>query len=64
MIEGEYSPPSFPLALAGKDLDLVLEAARRHDRELGMLPVVREQVQRAVQAGHGEDDLAALFAGV
>jgi 3-hydroxyisobutyrate dehydrogenase len=64
MIEGEFSPPSFPLALAGKDLDLVLEAAERHDHDLGLLPVVREQVQRAVRAGHGEDDLAALFAGV
>ena len=64
MIEGEFSPASFPLALAGKDLDLVLAAAERHDHELGLLPVVREQVQRAVAAGHGEDDLAALFAGV
>jgi 3-hydroxyisobutyrate dehydrogenase len=64
MIDEEFSPPSFPLALAGKDLDLVLEAAERHDHALGLLPVVREQVQRAVRAGHGDDDLAALFAGV
>jgi 3-hydroxyisobutyrate dehydrogenase len=64
MIEGEFSPASFPLALAGKDLELVLEAAERHEHVLGLLPVVGEQVRRAVQAGHGEDDLAALFAGV
>jgi 3-hydroxyisobutyrate dehydrogenase len=64
MIEGEFAPASFPLALAGKDLDLVLAAAERHDHELGLLPIVREQVRRAVEAGHADDDLAALFAGV
>jgi 3-hydroxyisobutyrate dehydrogenase len=64
MIEGRFSPPSFPLALAAKDLDLVLEAAERHDHKLGLLPVVREQMRRALEAGHGEDDLAALFTGV
>lgn len=57
-------PPAFPLSGALKDVRLVLEAAERHDHDLGVLPVVREQVRRAVAAGHGEDDLAALFAGV
>jgi 3-hydroxyisobutyrate dehydrogenase len=64
MIERRFTPASFPLHLAAKDADLVLEAAERHDRPLGLLPVVREQLRRALEAGHGDDDLAALFEGV
>jgi 3-hydroxyisobutyrate dehydrogenase len=63
MIERRFEPASFPLALAGKDADLVLEAAERHDHALGVLPVVRERVARAIERGHGDDDLAALFCG-
>jgi 3-hydroxyisobutyrate dehydrogenase len=64
MIERRFTPPSFPLRLAAKDADLVLEAAERHDHALGLLPVVREQLRRALEAGHGDEDLAALFEGV
>jgi len=63
MIERRFTPASFPLALAAKDADLVLEAAVRHDQALGLLPVVRERMARAIERGHADEDLAALFCG-
>jgi len=63
MIERSFEPASFPLALAGKDAAIVGEAAERHDLELGLLPAVRARIERAIERGHGDADLAALFAG-
>ena len=63
MIEREFEPASFPLALAGKDARLVLEAADRHALELELLPAVRARIERAVERGYGDADLAALFCG-
>jgi 3-hydroxyisobutyrate dehydrogenase len=57
MIEGAYSPPAFPLRLARKDADLVLEAV-----EQGLIRHVREHLARAEAAGHGDDDMAAIAA--
>ena len=53
MIDGEF-PPAFPLALAAKDARLALEAAEAAGLRLGALAAVGEQMQRAVEAGHGE----------
>jgi len=63
MIERRFTPASFPLALAAKDADLVLEAAERHDHALPLLSLVRERLSRAVERGHANEDLAALFCG-
>jgi 3-hydroxyisobutyrate dehydrogenase len=63
MIERDFDPPAFPLHLAGKDADLVAEAAERHDLALGLIPVIRERIRRAVEAGHGEQDMSAIFCG-
>ena len=57
MIEGVYDPPAFPLRLARKDADLVLEAV---DQEL--IRHVREHLARAEAAGHGDEDMAAIAA--
>jgi 3-hydroxyisobutyrate dehydrogenase len=59
MIEGRY-PPSFPLALAEKDADLVLEAAERGHLEPRVARAVRDLFARADELGHGEDDMAAV----
>ncbi len=59
MIEGDF-PPSFPLELAAKDARLILEAAGDAD-SLPLLAAVREQMQRAVELGHGDEDMAATF---
>ena len=60
MIEGEF-PPAFPLALAAKDAGLALEAAESAGLRLAALTAVRDQMQRAADAGHGDQDMAATI---
>ncbi len=61
MIQREFAPPSFELSLARKDARIVLEAARRHDIDLPIAEVVERQMTKAIDAGHGQEDLAATF---
>jgi 3-hydroxyisobutyrate dehydrogenase len=56
MIEREF-PPSFPLALAAKDAGLIAEAAP----DLPLPKLIREQMLKATEAGHGNEDMAATF---
>jgi 3-hydroxyisobutyrate dehydrogenase len=60
MIDRDF-PPAFPLALAAKDAGLALEAGEAAGLELGALSAVREQMRRAVEAGHGDEDMAATI---
>ena len=60
MIEGDF-PPSFPLELALKDARLALAAAEEQGLRLGALAAVADQMQRAVEAGHGKADMAATI---
>jgi 3-hydroxyisobutyrate dehydrogenase len=60
MLRGEF-PPSFPLELALKDARLVLEAAERHDIELALTDAVARRFEEAVEQGHGEEDMAAIY---
>ena len=56
MIKREFAP-SFPLALAAKDAGLITEAAP----DLPLPKLVREQMLKAAEAGHGQEDMAATF---
>ena len=60
MIEGAF-PPSFPLELAAKDAGLILEAAEGAELHLALLRAVRDQMLRAVELGHGDEDMAATY---
>ena len=60
MIERSFEP-SFPLALAAKDAGLVAEAAKAAGLELPLPGLIRDQMGKAVEAGHGDRDLAATF---
>jgi 3-hydroxyisobutyrate dehydrogenase len=60
MIEGEF-PTSFALELAAKDAGLVLDAAEAAGTALPLLEAVRNQMLRAVELGHGDEDMAATF---
>jgi 3-hydroxyisobutyrate dehydrogenase len=60
MIEREF-PTSFPLKLALKDLELVLEAAERHDAEMPVASAAARNFRRAVDDGHGDEDMAAVY---
>jgi 3-hydroxyisobutyrate dehydrogenase len=61
MIAGEL-PVAFPLKHALKDAELILEAADRHDLDLGLAPVIRDRLVRADDAGHGDDDMGMVVA--
>ncbi len=60
-IIGRSFEPSFSLALARKDVALVLEAAARHEHEAPLAEVIERQMGRAIDAGHGDQDMAATY---
>ncbi len=62
MLSGQYEP-QFTLAGALKDIDLVLAAASEAGTDLGLIPGVRAHLARAVDAGHGDLDMAATYLG-
>ena len=53
--------PAFALAGALKDADLILEAAAEAGTDLALLPGARDHLKRAVDAGHGDLDMAATW---
>jgi 3-hydroxyisobutyrate dehydrogenase len=60
MIDRDFTP-SFPLSLALKDARLVRQAAEKAGIDLPIAQVVERQFGRAVEAGHGDEDLAAAY---
>ena len=61
MLAGSYEP-AFALSGALKDVDLILAAAEGAGLDLGPMPGIRSHLSRAVDAGHGEEDMAATYA--
>lgn len=57
-------PPSFPLHLAEKDAELVLQAAQEHGVDLPITVAVTALLARARSLGHGEEDVAAIYAAM
>jgi 3-hydroxyisobutyrate dehydrogenase len=53
--------PSFSLKLAHKDAQLVLDAAAELGLDLPLPALVEAQMRKAIERGHGEDDLSATF---
>lgn len=60
MLDRDF-PTAFPLKLALKDLELVLEAADRHDARMRVAGAAAENFRRAVEQGHGEKDMSAVY---
>jgi 3-hydroxyisobutyrate dehydrogenase len=52
--------PMFRLTLAAKDAGLVEESADRHDVEVPLFSVIREQMSRAAEE-HGDEDMSATY---
>jgi 3-hydroxyisobutyrate dehydrogenase len=61
MLARDFSNTNFPAALLLKDLDLVGSEARRLGLDTTALQGVRDVVNRAVEAGKGREDYAALY---
>ena len=53
--------PAFGLANALKDVELILAAADEAGVDLALMPGIREHFVRAVDAGHGDLDMAATY---
>jgi 3-hydroxyisobutyrate dehydrogenase len=60
MVERAFEP-SFTLSLAAKDAALVAEAAEAAGLDLPLPALVRDQMRKAIDAGHGDEDMAATF---
>jgi 3-hydroxyisobutyrate dehydrogenase len=60
MIEEEF-PTSFSVRLARKDTGLVLDTAEARDLEMPIARAVAAHLDQAIQAGHGEQDMAAIY---
>ena len=60
MVEEDF-PTSFSAKLARKDAALVLDAAEAHALRMRITESVAARFDEAVQAGHGEEDMAAVY---
>lgn len=60
MLDRDF-PASFPLRGAEKDAGLILEAAREAGVDLAVTDAVRRHMARAVELGHGDEDMAATY---
>ena len=61
MIIEEDFPTSFSANLARKDAGLVLDTAEAHDLAMPIARAVADRFDEAIQAGHGEEDMAAIY---
>ncbi|MGI8666697.1 MAG: NAD(P)-dependent oxidoreductase [Jatrophihabitans sp.] len=60
MLAGDWTP-AFALEGAGKDAGLIIEAARAAGVEMPITAAALDFVRRAVRAGHGDKDMAAIY---
>jgi 3-hydroxyisobutyrate dehydrogenase len=60
MIDEDF-PTSFSANLARKDAGLVLDAAAARDLRMGIAGAVAARFDEAIEAGHGEEDMAAVY---
>jgi 3-hydroxyisobutyrate dehydrogenase len=60
MLDGDFTP-SFGLDSAAKDAGLIVDAARAAGADLAVIETVQQHFARALDAGHGDQDLAATF---
>jgi nucleotide-binding universal stress UspA family protein len=58
---GEVPATRFALSLARKDADLVRAAAERHGAAVPVVDAVARQMGRAIDLGHGDEDMAATY---
>jgi 3-hydroxyisobutyrate dehydrogenase-like beta-hydroxyacid dehydrogenase len=58
MVNGTFTPPSFELVMARKDVRLMLETAGT--KPLAVLPCVAQRMDALIAEGRGADDLSVL----
>ncbi|MFP5507484.1 MAG: NAD(P)-dependent oxidoreductase [Gammaproteobacteria bacterium] len=60
MVRGEF-PPGFRVALHHKDLAICKAIAERHGVSLPVVEMTLIHYRRLIEAGHGDEDISALF---
>jgi 3-hydroxyisobutyrate dehydrogenase len=60
ILSGDFSP-NFALANAAKDAQLILRDAEAAGVRLDLTSAIAQRLQRAIEAGHGDKDLAATY---
>lgn len=60
MLQEDFTT-SFSLALASKDVDLILAAAASHGMHMPLAEVVADRFLKALEAGFAERDMAAIY---
>jgi 3-hydroxyisobutyrate dehydrogenase len=63
MIAGDFRA-SFTLGGAVKDSGLIADALRGLGLDASLMAALREQFARAADAGHAEDDMAAVITAI
>ncbi len=58
---GPYEPPSFTVAMARKDVRLMIDEAPRHDVALAVMPSLAALYDAAIARGEGGRDTSAAF---
>jgi len=61
IIAGRFAPPSFAVDGAVKDTGLIAAAMRESGTDASLMDAVGRQYRKASDAGHGEEDMAAIF---
>jgi 3-hydroxyisobutyrate dehydrogenase-like beta-hydroxyacid dehydrogenase len=64
MLEGDFSNPNFPVKHMLKDVNLVALAASEAGVDAALLAPVRENLERVLAGGHGDEDYSALYLGL
>jgi 3-hydroxyisobutyrate dehydrogenase len=60
IVTGDLSP-AFALKLAAKDVGLAVEMAAAAGVDLGLAPQTLRRMHRAIELGHGDEDMAAVW---
>ena len=58
MAKGDFGSPTFELAMARKDVGLMLQAAG--DRPMAVLPAIAARMDKLIAAGHGAEDASVV----
>jgi 3-hydroxyisobutyrate dehydrogenase len=61
MLSGDFTPAAFGLDAAVKDAALMLTAARSVDGEVPIVEIAHRYLVAASKAGHGDEDMTAIF---
>jgi len=60
MTSGDYSSPSWELSMARKDTQLFIDAAKKGNTHLAVLPAIATEMDRWIEKGHGNDDWTVI----